>query len=77
MYDLGWEVADRTRRLLDLAEGIRQERELRDGRPKEVAAQAVAADDVVVTPPTDAPAMPRTTSIDCPSKPTASRPHAA
>jgi hypothetical protein len=73
MYDIGWEVADRTRRLLDLAEDIRTERALRGGAVDEaMAASAVTAAVIVSAPERPAPAV-----LDCPPAEPAGRPHAA
>jgi hypothetical protein len=55
MHDLERQVSERTQRLLDMAEGIRQERRLRDGTTEEPEdAIAMALDDGRTGPERDA-----------------------
>ena len=60
-YDLTWQVADRTQRLLDMAEGIRVERFLREAPTDELAA-------AVITPLPGTPLIPgEAPNLDGPS----------
>jgi len=56
-YDLTWQVADRTQRLLDMAEGIRVERFLRDAPTDEVAAAVIVSQPGPPVVPEEAPCL--------------------
>jgi hypothetical protein len=57
MYGLERQVAERTQRLLDMAEDIRMERFLRDGPPDEVEVSIAMPSRVADEPAVTAPAL--------------------